>query len=171
MCEYVSRYPSHPGGLIFCNTEARFVLDEVCEALEKCGGKEVAEAARQQFLNPTPDNLLEYNKKVMPYYGKKSYSPEEIARCQQHHEVFFHFLKNEVLKFNYLNEMHKINCPTLLMVGEDSPTHLVKRAEEMADRIQEKHVKMVIFKDCGGPVYKDQPEESYKVVRDFLVRS
>lgn len=73
MCEYISRYPSHPRGLIFCNTEARFVLDDVCDALKKCGGENVAEAARRQFLNPNPENLAEYNKKIIPYYGKKSY--------------------------------------------------------------------------------------------------
>lgn len=168
MCEYITRYASHTSGLIFCNTEARFVLDEVCEALKSCAGENVAEVARRQFQNPSAENLAEFGKKVTPYYGKKSYSPEELSRCIKHQEVFLHFCKNEMLKFNYLDELHKINCPTLFMVGADSPTHLLSRAEEMASRIQEKYVHMAIIEDAGGSVYKDQPEEAYKVVREFL---
>lgn len=54
------------------------------------------------------------------------------------------------------------------MVGADSPTHLVLRAEEMAEKIDDKYVTMSIFQNAGGPVYKDQPEEAYKVVKEFL---
>jgi pimeloyl-ACP methyl ester carboxylesterase len=170
MCEYVSHYPEQPAGLIFCNTEARFVLDDVCAELERRGGKHIAELARKQFTQPTAEISAQYEKECVPYYAKNAYTSAEVKRCLQHKEVFDHFCKNEMQKFDYLNELSKIKCPTLLMVGADSPLHVTKRAEEMRDKINSEYVKMEIFKEAGAPVYKDKPEEAYQVIKEFLLQ-
>jgi len=70
--------------------------------------------------------------------------------------------------FNYLHELHKIQCPTFLMVGEDSPGHPPKAAEEMASKIPAQHLNYHLFKNCGAPVYNDAPSEAEQAVRNFL---
>lgn len=91
-----------------------------------------------------------------------------INRCKQHIEVFTHFYKNYIRSFDYLNDLKKIQCPTLFMVGASSPLHLPIRAEEMAKQIAPELVTLHSFKNAGAPVYKDSPEEAEKVVRHFL---
>jgi pimeloyl-ACP methyl ester carboxylesterase len=168
MCEYITHHPEHPGGLIFCNTEARFIIDDICEALRKKGGDEAADIARLQFTLPTPKIAAKYQKLCIPYYAKNAYSPTEIGRCKQKIEIFNHYIKNEVNKFDYLGELHNIQCPTLFMVGAESPFHLPKRALEMAEKIRPELVQLEIFEGAGAAVYKDAPETSLEVVRKFI---
>lgn len=66
--------------------------------------------------------------------------------------------------------MKTIQCPSLLMVGADSPLHLPLRAKEMADRIPNGLAHLESFEGCGAPVYKDNPDKAFSVVRDFLLR-
>lgn len=167
MCEFVRQYADFPGGLIFCNTEAQFPLDIVCAKLQKLGGNEPAQACREFYTNPTTASLDDYFKLCIPYYGHNAYSKEEIGRCIQHPEVFLHYVRNYMNNFNYLDDMAKIQCPTLLLVGRDS-LHVVEAAEAMAEKINPEYLDMKIFEDVGGPVYKDDPEGSYKVVKQFL---
>jgi pimeloyl-ACP methyl ester carboxylesterase len=61
----------------------------------------------------------------------------------------------------------KIQCPTLLLVGEDS-LHVVEAAREMSEQIDPACLTMKIFKNAGAPVYKDQPTKSFEVVNQFL---
>jgi len=169
MCEYIRHHADMLGGLIFCNTEACFVLDDVCNKLTELGGIEIAEITRQQFTNPTPEMAKAYQEKCIKHYAKNAYTSVEIGRCKQHIEILSHFYKNHIQNFNYLPDLKNIKCPTLLMVGEASPFHLPIRAEEMAAEIASKWVTMHVFKKAGAPVYKDSPEESASIVRGFLI--
>lgn len=168
ICEYLRHHADNTSGLIFCNTEARFIINDVCNKLTEIAGTDVAKIARKQLTNPTPNTAKAYQEKCVKYYAKNAYSPTEIGRCIQHIEILSHFYKNHLHDFNYLEDLKKINCPTLFMVGELSPFHLPIRAEEMALQIESKLVTMHIFKNAGAPVYKDAPAESAMVVRNFL---
>lgn len=168
ICDYVTRYPDHPGALIFCNTEARFDLDLVCNGFKRLGGNEIAELVRQNFSNPTSKIIEQYKLKCVPYYAKNAYTSEEMARCQQHLDVFEFYCKYEIKHFNYLDKLHTIKCPCLFMVGADSPLHPIEAAKEMAKKIDNHLVKFKVFENAGAPVYKDSPEESYQIVADFI---
>jgi pimeloyl-ACP methyl ester carboxylesterase len=168
MCEYVASHPEDIGGLIFCNTEAKFILDDVCAQLEKIGGREIADITRAQFTNPTAESARQYQEKCVRYYAKNAYSPQEINRCIQNTKVLSHFFKNHIHDFNYLADLEKIKCPTLFMVGAESPFHLPARAVEMAERIPIELVTLHLFVGAGAPVYKDSPEEAESVVRTYL---
>jgi proline iminopeptidase len=168
MCEYVKHYTHEAAGFIFCNTEARVVLEDICALMEKKGGREVGEIARLQFTASTPEIQKAFQAKCVPHYAKNAYSPQEIQRCKQRPEVFTHFTKTEALKFNFLDHLHKITSPSLFMVGEESPLHPPARALEMAAAIRTGLAQVHIFKGAGAPVYNDSPEEALNVVRDFI---
>jgi len=169
MGDLVRYHPDLAGGLIFCNTEARFVLDDVCEAMAKKGGAGLAELTRKQFFDPTPLVSKRYQEECVPYYARNAYSPKEVGRCRKHMQVFTHFGKNEAMQFNYLEDLAKICCPTLLIAGEESPLHPPIRAIEMLEKIPKQWGYMHIFKNAGAPVYKDAPEEASQVVREFIL--
>jgi proline iminopeptidase len=168
MCEYLKNHPAHPGGLLFCNTEAHFVLDDVCQILKDRNSEEAAEACFAQFTRPSDETLKKYVSKCIPHYAHNSYTPQEVSRCQKRVEVFQQYCRDEMTRFNYLDEIKNIQCPTLLLVGEDSPFHPPARAIEMAELIKTEMVTLEIVKKAGAAVYKDQPDESYRIVRGFL---
>lgn len=168
MLDYIRRYPDEAQALIFCNTEAQFILEDVCAVMERKAGKNVAELLRKQFTQPTPETQKEYQQKCVPHYGKKGYTQNEVSRCIQHPEVFVHYCKDELLQFNYLDALDKIKVPTLLMVGQESPLHPPIRAFEMTDRIEKSLVEMHVFEGAGAPVYNDAPAEAEQVVRQFV---
>ncbi len=93
----------------------------------------------------------------------------EINRCQQRTEVFEHYCRHEMKTFDYLDDVHKIACPTLFMVGEESPGHPPKAAKEMASKINDQWVTYHEFDGAGAPVYNDSPEEAYRAVKQFIV--
>lgn len=167
MCEYIKHHPEHPGGLIFCNTEAQWPLDTICNKLRKIGTEQAAQIFHEFYTNPSLANFEKFGQYCVPYYGHNAYSKTELSRCKKNPEVFIHYCENEMLKFDYLDQMHKIQCPTLLLVGEDS-LHVVEAAEVMANNIDKKYLTMDIFENCGAPVYKDQPKESFNSVNRFL---
>jgi proline iminopeptidase len=168
LCEFNSRYPEQAGGLIFCNTEARFIIDDICSKLGELGGTEVAEIARKQLTNPSPETAKLYQEKCVKFYAKNAYTSQELGRCLQNMEVFSHYYKNHISAFSYLDSLSTIQCPTLLMAGALSPLHLPARAKEMFAKIKPSLATLHIFEQAGAPVYKDSPEEAEKVVREFL---
>jgi len=171
MCEYVTKNPEHPGALIFCNTEAKFDVNAVIKKFEELGGSEIGDIARQNYLFPSPENAKIYEERCIPFYAKNAYSKDEMKRCQQRTEIFEHYCRNEFNTFNYLDALHKICCPTLFMVGEDSPGHPPVFAKEMANNINQKWVTYHLFKNAGAPVYKDAPDEAYQAVKNFLIKN
>jgi len=168
LCDYVTRYPEHPSAVIFCNTEAKTELGAMLEKFRELGGDEVAEICRQNYLSPTPETVAAYKEKCVPLYAKKSYSKNEMARCIPRMEVIEHYCNNEINHFNYLDLIHKIQCPTLFMVGEKSPGHPPALARKMADKIDSRWLSYHEFKNAGAPVYKDLPLESEHAVRTFI---
>ncbi len=168
MCEYVKRYPSHAGGLIFCNTEAKLDVEAMIEKFRELGGDEVAEICRKNYLAPTPEIAAAYRDRCVPFYARNAYSKTEVKRCTQHMEVFAHYCTGEANQFDYLSDMNKIQCPTLFMVGEKSPGHPPALAKAMVERMEQRWVHYHEFKDAGAPVYKDSPAESEQVARAFI---
>jgi proline iminopeptidase len=168
MCAYADKYPQAPGGLIFCNTEATFDLDQVTQILKDRGADDAAQACDTFYTNPTLENMQQYTQLCIPHYAHNHYSKEELSRCIKHPDVFIHFCQNEMLQFNFLHAMEKIQCPTLLMIGADSPFHFPQAAQDMAASIKANLVTMALIEKAGAAVYKDQPEESYQIVGTFL---
>ena len=79
-----------------------------------------------------------------------------------------HYCQKEMRRFNYMSDIANINCPTLLMVGEQSPGHPPHSAQIMAQHIPSQWVQYHEFQGAGAPVYNDSPQESYQIVKGFI---
>ncbi len=169
VCDLVRHYSNFPAGLIFCNTEAKFVLKDMVEAYRKLGGDSVAKIAHKRFTEPTEELRQQYLQKCLyPYYAKKPYTASEIERCTQNTKLSFWYEKHELHQFNYLQDLTKICCPTLLLAGEDSPFHPPVATLKMANQIPAQFLNMHLLKDAGSPVYRDQPKFCYDTIKEFL---
>lgn len=162
ICEYATRYPDHPGSLIFCHTEARVDIKASAKKFEQLGDKESAAIYLETFLSSSTEMIQRYQQHFLHFYNN------EIKRITQRPEVFEHFCRNEVNQFNYLDCLSRIACPTLFMVGEKSLGHWPECAKEMAAGIDSRWVTYHLFKAVGTPVYQTSPDEAYQAVRNFI---
>ena len=62
--------------------------------------------------------------------------------------------------------LHRIAVPTLVLWGRDDALVPVAYAEEFASRIAGSRVE--VFEDCGHALQADQPEQTFRLVTEFL---
>jgi proline iminopeptidase len=65
-------------------------------------------------------------------------------------------------------DLKKITCPTLLLAGEQDPITPTELSEEIAHSLGSKVVRLERLPGCGHPVFKDDPDRSIAVIRDFV---
>jgi proline iminopeptidase len=64
--------------------------------------------------------------------------------------------------------LSRIKCSTLVTGGEDDPVTTIDDAEDIAAAIPSNLVRLERFRNAGHGVYRDQPEEFFKVLREFI---
>jgi len=69
-------------------------------------------------------------------------------------------------RFDRMNEISRIDLPTLLVCGEDDALTPVKYSQYMKERIR--NARIVVIPDAGHSVMLEKPEELNNVLRSFL---
>ena len=68
-----------------------------------------------------------------------------------------------------IDELGKINTPTLIIVGDEDTATVPAKSERMHERI--KNSKLVVIKNAGHSSSIEEPEQVNKAVEEFLVNS
>jgi proline iminopeptidase len=68
--------------------------------------------------------------------------------------------------FNFLEDLHKITCPTLLIGGRHDWITPIGCTHEISSRIPD--CKTVILEDSSHSIFADQYDESIKAITDFV---
>ncbi len=71
-----------------------------------------------------------------------------------------------IRRLNYINRLHEITLPTLIIVGEDDPGTPIASSEEMHKRIKDS--KMVVIRSARHLSNIEQPEAFNATLLDFL---
>ena len=74
----------------------------------------------------------------------------------------------DVAQIVYLD--HRIQCPTLVLGGEDDPMHPIESQADIAAALPAHLVQFERFANCGHAVVPDAPERATAVIRDFIGR-
>jgi len=69
-----------------------------------------------------------------------------------------------------LADLHRIQCPTLVLGGEDDPIHPIESQADIAAALPAHRVQFERFADCRHAVVPDAPERATPVMRDFIQR-
>ena len=70
--------------------------------------------------------------------------------------------------FNMFPDLGRIQCPTLVLGGEDDPIHPIESQADIAAALPAHLVQFERFADCGHAVVPDAPERAMAVIRDFI---
>src|SRR5208282_351136 len=166
---YATRYPEHPGKLVLSSTAARSRQDRSLDMFERLGGAQAREAARRFFESPGPEAMADYQKKCLPLYNRTPSGPESLLRSVMNLELMADFFKHESHTFNFLPELGRIKCPTLIAAGELDPITPVADAKDIAAAIAPGLARLEVFENAGHGAHRDQPDRFFKVLNEFIL--
>jgi pimeloyl-ACP methyl ester carboxylesterase len=166
---YATRHPEHPGKLVLSSTAAVSRRDRSLDMFERLGGAEVREAARRFFENPGPETMPDYQKKCLPLYNRTPSGPESILRSVMNLELMGGFFKHESHTFNFLPELGRIKCPTLIAAGELDPILPVADSKDIAAAMAPGVARLEVFENAGHGAHRDQPDRFFKVLNEFIL--
>jgi proline iminopeptidase len=172
---YATRHPDHPGKLILISTEAAAGThqDRRVELFERFGGPEVGALARRRFLHGHADqaSLEEWRRLALPLYTRTPRDPIRAQRVIGRPEVLHWFTRpgGEGHTFNFFPALRDLQCPTLVMGGEDDPMIPIECQADIAAALPAHLVRFERFPGCGHAVLPDARERAMSVIREFIV--
>ena len=108
----------------------------------------------------------------MPLYTRVPRDPDVARRAIVRPEVLHWFTRpgGESHSFNMLANLASIQCPTLVLGGEDDPIHPIESQADIAAALPAHLVQFERFGDCRHAVVPDAPARAMAVIRDFITR-
>jgi len=108
----------------------------------------------------------------MPHYFRKARDPDMARRAVGRPEVLFWFTRpdGESHRYNFFPDLHRIQCPTLVLGGENDAMHPIESQADIADALPPQLVRFERFAYWGHAVMPDTPERTTSVIRDFILR-
>ena len=167
---YATRHPDHPGALILCSTAARHREDRVLDMFERLGGREARDVAAAYFRDTSTKTMREYAPRCLPLYTRRPEDPDAMTRILPHanFDLTVTFFRDEFHRFDFRDALARVRCPTLVVAGEDDPITPAADSEDIAAALPAELVRLVRFPGCGHPVYHDDEQGFFRVVREFL---
>jgi proline iminopeptidase len=173
---YATRHPDHPSKLVLISTEAcgDSYRERRVELFERFGGPEVGALARRRFLelqgHPDEASLDAWRRMAMPLYTRIPRDPNAARRAISRSEVQRWFTKpgGESHTFDMFPDLHRIQCPTLVLGGEDDPIHPIESQADIAAALPPHLVQFERFENCRHAVVPDAPERAMAVIRQFI---
>lgn len=168
---YATRHPDHPAALILSSTAAKATPSRNLAVFERLGGARAREVAAHFYDDAGPETLPAFLTECMTLYNTRFSDPDGMKRCVVRPDVLFHFFASEYLEFDFLPDLEKISCPTLVLGGEEDPTTPIEDQEDIVAHLNPELVEFHRFADCGHGAYRDCPETAIPIIRDFIVRN
>jgi pimeloyl-ACP methyl ester carboxylesterase len=175
---YATRHPAHPSKLILISTAASGAeyLNRRIELFERFGGPEVGALARRHFVevkgHTGQASLDAWRRLAMPHYFRSPRDPDMARRAVSRSDVLLWFSRpdGESNSFNLFPDLHRIQCPTLVLGGEDDPMHPIESQADIAAALPTHLVQFERFANCGHAVMPDATERTAAVLREFIER-
>jgi proline iminopeptidase len=164
-----ARHPDLASKLILSSTAARMDLDEVAAMFFTLGGEKARDVAIAFWTAPTPEIRDEYLRTNFPLYTQHSKNlTEGRDRARLNLDVGDHFINGEEKTMDLRDDLTTIRVPTLVLAGTLDPVCPVSAQEEMVSCLHPSVAQLELFDDCGHGTYRDQPERTEAVLREFL---
>ncbi|MDP6587826.1 MAG: alpha/beta fold hydrolase [Alphaproteobacteria bacterium] len=168
---YAIRYPEQLSKLILSSTAGKMRYDRIFAMFESLGGAAARQIAERFWHDAAAPGALEpYLEICFPLYNQTPQDPDIIKRAVMNPAVLGHFFgeDGEGHKFDFLPELKKIRCPTLVMSGEVDPVTPVEQSVDLAAALPQDLVRLERFAGCGHGVASDDPDGADRVMREFL---
>jgi proline iminopeptidase len=164
-----ARHPDLASKLILSSTAARMVLDDVLAMFQMLGGDEARQIAAEFWTAPGEEINARYMEKCLPLYTQHSGNLTEGAnRARMNTPVGDFFILGEQRTMDLRDDIATIRVPTLVLAGELDPVCPPSAQAEIVGALDAPVARFELFDDCGHGTYRDQPERTEQVLREFL---
>jgi pimeloyl-ACP methyl ester carboxylesterase len=164
---YGARHPGHAAALVLQSTNARFDLLRLVEGVRRVAGDEVAELARRDYDgDPVSD---EEWARVFAAFGPRVPDRQQLQRRIGNPEVAFHGM--ELLRrFDVVDQLGRIDCPTLVCVGELDSVTPVDASREIVHSLPRGTARLEVIEGAGHFPWLDAPERYWPLLEAFVLQ-
>lgn len=172
---YAIRYPQNVAKLILVVTTPSFrFLDEARKILRKRGTPQQITLCEELWEGEfkDPKHVAQFFKIMEPLYSNLAAKLKNRKPRKSHTvwsaDALNEGFKNTLRKFDFIPQLKKIKCPTLVLAAQDDWICPPSQSKIIAKHIPNAQLK--IIKDSGHSVSIDQNEKYIKAIRQFLKR-
>jgi proline iminopeptidase len=162
---YGARHPGHAGGLIVQSGFARWDHARLVEGFRRCGGDEVAALADRSYRGEEVTG--EEWGRVLAAFGPHVPDQDRLARRAQNLELSPHGM-GLVRRLNIVDQLHRIESPTLVSVGDLDPVTPVGAAQEIVDALPNGMGRLEVIEGGGHFPWLDEPARVWPVLDEFI---
>ena len=166
---YAARRPERVERLVLVSTVARYVHTREIALFDRLGGPEAGEVAARYWADPNEATFAEYMRVCVPLYTRAPLPPETVARIAMNPALSASWDRTGQRDYDVRPEAARVQCPTLVLAGEDDPGSAIAGVEELVAALPSELVRFERFPGVGHGVFRDRPE-AVATVRDFLRR-
>jgi pimeloyl-ACP methyl ester carboxylesterase len=164
---YAARHVGHARALVLQSTMARFDLQRLVERFRRAGGDEVAAVVERVYGGDSRSVTPEEWATCWALFGLWVVGEQERARTVVNRELNAPGL--ELMRtFDVLDQLGRIDCPTLVCAGALDPATPVAAAREIVDALPDGLARLEVVEGAGHFTWKDAPERYWPLVIDFV---
>lgn len=162
---YGARHPGHAAGLVVQSAYARFDVPRLVEGFRRVAGDAVAEIAGRGFLDePVAE---EEWARVSAAFGPHVPDEEQRGRPRKHLELNSHGMELS-RRLDIVDQLGRVDCPTLVSVGELDPVTPVGAAEEIVAALPAGVGRLEVIDGAGHWAWKDAPDRFWPMMIEFI---
>jgi pimeloyl-ACP methyl ester carboxylesterase len=165
---YALRHPHSLSKLVLSSSSIQPVGERSFATFERLGGADARAAAIAFWTNPDESSFARYEELCIPLYTRAAAPAGYFERAVRNPDMRLLFVDDELRRLDLIHEVNRIECPTLIVAGEDDPITPIEDIEEIAAAMRPGIVKVVRFANAGHGVYRDRPEAFFRRLRDFI---
>lgn len=168
---YATRHPEHPAKLAILSGSARLNVERIAAAFGRLGGEAASRAARAFWGRMTAETSADYARHCLPLYFRTPQDPERDSRSILSPRLTEWYLASDgpAQTCNFLPGLAGIQCPTLVIGGEDDPVTTIEDMEDIAAAIPAEFVRFERIPNCGHGPFFDAPKRTMEVIREFIL--
>ncbi|MBI2785344.1 MAG: alpha/beta fold hydrolase [Legionella longbeachae] len=119
------------------------------------------------------EHVIEYFQVMDTFYSWKKRHNEPVNRPQPIYPYAFEPLnegfRTKFWNFNFVEQLHTIQCSTLILVGDEDWITDPKHSKLMAEKIPNSILK--IFEKSDHSMESDVPEQFFNIIRQFVAQN
>ncbi|HEV8250822.1 MAG TPA: alpha/beta fold hydrolase [Gaiellaceae bacterium] len=167
---YALRNPGHAGALVLQSTFARFDLRRIVEEFRRRGGDEVAAVVERFYGGERASVTREEWTPCFRLFGPWVPGDEERSRMVLNPGLNAPGLEL-MRRFDVVDRLSRLECPTLVCVGELDPITSVAAARELYDALPEGLGRLEVVEGAGHFTWKDAPDRYWPLLSEFITNA
>jgi pimeloyl-ACP methyl ester carboxylesterase len=162
---YASRHAGHAGGLVVQSGFGRFDVARLAEGFRRVAGEDVGAAAGRSFAGEPVTE--QESAGIFAGFGPNVPDDDQCARSRDN-DALNPYGMELIRRCDILSELHRIDAPTLVSVGELDPVTPVAAAEEIVAALPAGMARLEIIEGAGHWPWKDAPDRFWPLISGFV---